>query len=77
VLVFVAYAPVVIVGAPFGWPPGNNLLALLTWPLENQFLCIGGGVVWVAAGIAYARQTRGACVFCGRPLSHPGSSAAP
>jgi hypothetical protein len=75
VLVFVAYAPVVVLGAPFGWPPGTNILALVTWPLLNQLLCIAGGVLWGAAAVAYARQTRGACVSCGRRLGRGGGSA--
>lgn len=76
VLVFVAYAPVVLVGAPFGWPPGTNILALLTWPLINEFVCIGGGLLWAATGVAYARQTRGACAYCGRPLQGQSAGSA-
>jgi hypothetical protein len=68
VLVFVAYAPVVVLGAPFGWPPGTNILQLVTWPLVNQLLCISGGSIWCAAAVAYARQTGGACAYCGRSL---------
>lgn len=36
VLVAVAYAPVFLVGAPFGWPPVNYFEVVLPWPVINQ-----------------------------------------
>lgn len=65
VLVAAAYAPVVLIGAPFNWPPGNYLDAL-PWPVVNQFICIAGGFFWGAAAVVYGRRTREACVYCGR-----------
>jgi hypothetical protein len=58
-LVAVAYAPVVLLGAPFGWPPGDYRDAI-PWPVLNQFLCVAGGVAWAAAAVAYQRRTRAA-----------------
>lgn len=65
VLAVVGYAPLVLIGAPFGWSPGNFLNAL-TWPIMNQFVLIGGGSVWAAAAVAYQRRSRNACGNCGR-----------
>jgi hypothetical protein len=56
-LVAGAYAPVVLLGAPFGWPPGDYRAAV-PWPVLNQFLCVAGGVAWAAAAVAYQRRTR-------------------
>lgn len=42
VLMGVAYAPLFVVGAPFGWPPGS-FFDVITWPMVNQFVCIAGG----------------------------------
>jgi len=32
----------------------------------NQFVCIAGGLLWVAAAVTYGRRTRSACGNCGR-----------
>lgn len=66
VLAFVAYAPILVVGAPFGWPEDASLLDAVQWPLVNQTLLIAGGLAWAAAGVAYHRRTREACTRCGR-----------
>ncbi len=66
VLLFVAYTPIVLLGAPFGWPPGASLLDAVTWPLVNQLMGIGGGALWAAASVVYWRRGRGGCAFCGR-----------
>jgi hypothetical protein len=56
-LVAVAYAPVVLLGAPFGWPPGDYRDAI-PWSVLNQFVCIAGGAAWAATAVAYQRRTR-------------------
>jgi hypothetical protein len=64
-LMAVAYTPVFVIGAPFGWPPGS-FFDVITWPVINQFVCIAGGFLWAAAAVAYQRRTRSACANCGR-----------
>jgi hypothetical protein len=66
VLVAVAYAPIILIGGPFGWPPGVGILDTVPWPVVNQFICIVGGFSWAATAVAYGRRTRGACGYCGR-----------
>lgn len=65
VLVAAAYAPIFLVGAPFGWPPVSFLYAV-PWPVINQFLCILGGCLWGGAALVYQRTSQGACAYCGR-----------
>lgn len=64
-LMAVAYAPIFLLGAPFGWPPVSFSKAI-PWPVLNQLLCIAGGGAWGAAALAYWRRTRARCLFCGR-----------
>jgi hypothetical protein len=66
VLMAVAYAPIILIGDPFGWPPDVNLIDAFPWPVVNQFLCIGGGLLWAATAVAYGRRSRGVCGYCGR-----------
>ncbi|WP_229750461.1 hypothetical protein [Paenibacillus nasutitermitis] len=60
-----AYIPIVIVGAPFGWPPVNFIETALPWPVLNQFLCMVGGFLWLGTAISYLRLIRGSCLSCG------------
>jgi hypothetical protein len=64
-LMAAAYLPLFVLGAPFGWPPGS-FFDVITWPVVNQVLCVGGGLCWAAAAVAYQRRTSGACPACGR-----------
>jgi hypothetical protein len=65
-LTAVARAPIVLAGLPFGWPRGVSLASLFPWPVLNQLLLIGGGLLWAAAAVASQRRTRNACGHCGR-----------
>jgi hypothetical protein len=65
VLAAAAYAPIFLVGAPFGWPPVSYWEAI-PWPIWYQLGCIAGGFLWGATALAFFRRTRGACVACGR-----------
>jgi hypothetical protein len=65
-LIGVARAPIVLAGLPLGWPRGVSLPSLFPWPVTNQLLLIGGGLLWAAAAVAYQRRTRNACGHCGR-----------
>jgi hypothetical protein len=75
-LLGLAYAPVILLGAPFDWPPDVGLLDVLPWPVLNQVLCIAGGVLWAGAALAFGRRARAACEHCGRP-ELPASWTAP
>lgn len=66
VLVVMAYTPVLLVLAPFGWPQGVSLASEFTWPLMHQLIAMAGGIMWAGATISYRRQTAGACERCGR-----------
>ena len=66
VLTTVAYAPILILGAPFGWPKPVRLADVLPWPVLNQAVCIVGGMGWAATALAFGRRARHACVRCGR-----------
>jgi hypothetical protein len=70
VLIRVAYAPVVLTGAPFGWPPEASVAAMAQWTVMNQFVCIIGGVLLLATALVHHRRLTGACTACGR---HAGS----
>ncbi|MBU7319950.1 hypothetical protein [Paenibacillus oleatilyticus] len=72
VIMAVGYAPICLVGAPFGWPPVNYLEKALPWEVINQFICMAGGFLWVGTALAYYRRSRQACGSCGRT----GSAAA-
>lgn len=69
-LMAIARTPLVLVGAPFGWPPGLSLgeffATMYPWPVLNELLMILGGLLWAAATLAYARRSGDACVHCGR-----------
>lgn len=65
-LLGLAYAPLVVVGELFDWPPDVSLGDVLPWPVLNQVLCMVGGVLWAGAAVAYRRRIRGACPRCGR-----------
>jgi hypothetical protein len=64
-LMAVAYAPIFLLGAPFGWPPAN-FFDVITWPVVNQVVCVAGGLCWAATALAYQRRSRDACAHCGR-----------
>jgi hypothetical protein len=57
VLVAVAYTPIILLGAPFGWPPGVSILDAFPWPVVNQFFCVAGGLLWTATAVVYGRRT--------------------
>jgi hypothetical protein len=69
-LLAVVRAPVLLVGAPFGWPEQVGLAdffpKFLPWPVVNQLLLIVGGLLWAATALAFQRRVRGSCVDCGR-----------
>ena len=54
-----------IVGAPFGWPP-VDYADVFTWALFGRFAALAGGLLLAGAVLAWQRRTAGACVGCGR-----------
>jgi hypothetical protein len=60
-LMAVARTPLVLIGAPFGWPPGLGLdeffSSMYPWPVLNELLLILGGLLWAVATRDYARGT--------------------
>jgi hypothetical protein len=71
-LMAVAYTPILLVGALFGWPEGYSLIDVYPWPVVNQFVLVAGGLAWAAAAIVYQRQVSGGCVRCGRAAAPNG-----
>lgn len=61
----VAYAPVFVLGAPFGWPP-VPFSVVVPWSVLNQLICLVGGIVWSLVALVATRRARGACPSCGR-----------
>jgi hypothetical protein len=63
-------APLLLFGAPFGWPEQVRLSQyfglFLPWPVLNQILFIAGGLLWAGTVLAYRRRARAACGNCGR-----------
>jgi len=71
-LAITGYAPMLILGAPFGWPPQVDYGEVFGWPLQNQAFALVGGVLLAATVLGWQRRTRGACARCGRAGSdHP------
>ncbi|MCX5069417.1 hypothetical protein OOJ91_26580 [Micromonospora lupini] len=65
VLVVLGYLPILIVGAPFGWPP-IDYSEVLNWALFGRFAALAGGLLLAGAVLVWQRRTAGACVGCGR-----------
>ncbi|WP_430500097.1 hypothetical protein ACQRWP_33405 [Micromonospora trifolii] len=65
VLVILGYLPILIIGAPFGWPP-VDYADVFTWALFARFAALAGGLLLAGAVLAWQRRTAGACVGCGR-----------
>ncbi len=56
-LALVGYAPLLLAGAPFGWPD-VDYHEVFTWPLLNQVSVLLGGFLVAAAVLAWQRRTR-------------------
>lgn len=65
VLVILGYLPILIVGAPFGWPP-VDYADVFTWALFARCAAMVGGVLLAGAVLRWQRRTAGACPTCGR-----------
>ncbi|MEV4479133.1 hypothetical protein [Micromonospora coxensis] len=65
VLAVLGYLPVLIVGAPFGWPD-VDYADIFTWSLFARFAAVVGGVLLAGAVLAWQRRTAAGCPACGR-----------
>ncbi|MEU9889359.1 hypothetical protein [Sphaerisporangium sp. NPDC051011] len=70
VLGLTGYAPMLILGAPFGWPSDIDYSRVLDWSLLNQFWSLAGGFLLAFAVLSWQRRSRGACARCGRDDDH-------
>jgi hypothetical protein len=64
-LAVAGYAPMLLLGAPFGWPP-VDYAEVFTWALINQGCCVAGGFLVARTVLAWQRRTGGSCAACGR-----------
>ncbi|GII89181.1 hypothetical protein Ssi03_71710 [Sphaerisporangium siamense] len=71
VLALTGYAPMLILGAPFGRPRGVDYAAVLDWSLLNQALCLIGGYLVTFTVLSWQRRARGSCARCGRHRDGP------
>ncbi|SCE70569.1 hypothetical protein [Micromonospora mirobrigensis] len=75
VLMMLGYAPMLILGAPFGWPP-VDYSALFTWALFARGAALVGGVLLAGALLVWQRRTGAACMACGRRAAGHGWTTA-
>ncbi|GAA0502312.1 hypothetical protein Ade02nite_37450 [Paractinoplanes deccanensis] len=64
-LVLTGYAPILIIGFPFGFPP-VDYSEIFTWTLANQVFAVAGGLLLARAALRWQFRTAGACEDCGR-----------
>jgi hypothetical protein len=67
VLALIGSLPLLVLGAPFGWPAGVDVGALVDRSLVNQLICVVAGLLLARAVLEWQRRTRDACSACGRP----------
>ncbi|GIJ19765.1 hypothetical protein [Micromonospora lutea] len=65
VLALLGYAPMLLFGAPFGWPP-VDYADVFTWALAVRVAAMVGGVLLSGVLLVWQRRTAGCCVGCGR-----------
>ncbi|MFI7425481.1 hypothetical protein ACIBPB_00690 [Micromonospora sp. NPDC049836] len=65
VLIVLGYLPILLIGAPFGWPP-VDYGQIFDWPLAARCAALIGGVLLAGALLLWQRRTVGACPACGR-----------
>ncbi len=70
VLIAVTHIPILIVGLPFGWPPGVTIASQLPWPVVNQAILMALGVAWALFALWFMRRARGACGGIRRRSTH-------
>ncbi|MDJ0382279.1 NYN domain-containing protein [Streptomyces sp. G-G2] len=68
-----AFSPALLVFAFTGVPGPQDMGDILYWHRGNLMIVFIGGLLWVAATLAYQRRTNGQCVHCGRAPHGPGA----
>ena len=77
IMIAVGYAPIFLVGLPFGWPDVDYFEVALPWPVLNLIICLGGGLLWTGAALAFQRRTSDSCGGCGRSERRTATWTAP
>ncbi|WP_329158456.1 NYN domain-containing protein [Streptomyces anulatus] len=72
-----AFSPVLLVFVFTGVPGPQDMGDIMYWHRGNLMIVFIGGLLWVAATLAYQRRTNGQCVYCGRAPHGPGAWADP
>lgn len=67
ILAIVGYLPMIVARAPFDAEIRGQLAEAFGMEHLHQAVALGGGFLWAAATVAYARRTVGSCARCGRP----------
>ncbi|MFD6585300.1 NYN domain-containing protein [Streptomyces anulatus] len=67
-----AFSPALLVFVFTGVPGPQDMGDILYWHRGNLMILFVGGLLWVAATLAYQRRTNGQCVYCGRSPHGPG-----
>jgi hypothetical protein len=75
VLTFAGYLPILIIGAPFGYPP-VDYADVFTTTLGSQVLAIVVGVLLARATLRWQFRSHGACETCGRTGTESGWASA-
>ncbi|GAB3139016.1 hypothetical protein GCM10027290_07410 [Micromonospora sonneratiae] len=70
VLTTAGYLPMLIIGAPFGWPP-VDYAEVFTWSLGNKVWAMAGGILLARTVLTWLFRTGGACLSCGRSADGP------
>jgi hypothetical protein len=74
VLTFAGYLPILIVGAPFGYPP-VDYGDVFTTTLASQVLAVLVGMLLARATLRAQFRSRGGCGTCGRAVLRPGAQS--
>lgn len=72
-----AFSPALLVFVFTGVPGPQDMGDIMYWHRGNLMIVFVGGLLWVAATLAYQRRTNGQCVYCGRAPHGPGTWADP
>ncbi|WP_097868459.1 hypothetical protein [Streptomyces sp. rh34] len=67
-----AFSPALLVFVFTGVPGPQDMGDILYWHRGNLIIVFIGGLLWVAATLAYQRRTNGQCAYCGRAPHGPG-----